>query len=125
MLPSGLPPPEKIEVTFHKATNWTVSAFKKDADGEYVAASSPYKAAALDSHEMDRASGICTVYSHRFDATSNTTIHRIHCKKHLWSVEGPDEEAVRRQAVHYFMQYWADGEYGDLIKQAIDKEKLA
>lgn len=89
---------------FHKATNWTVSTFKKDANGEYVADSSPYKAAALDSHEMDRASGICTVYSHHFDAASNATIHRIRCKKHLWSVEGPDKEAVRRQAVHYFIK---------------------
>lgn len=104
-------------MTFHKATNWTVSVFRKNVIGEYVAAPSPYKAAALDSHEMERISGICTVYSNRLDTASNTTIHRIHCKRHLWSVEGPDEEVVKRQAVHYFMQYYADGEYDELIAQ--------
>lgn len=35
---------------------------------------------------------------------------RIKCKKGLWSVEGPMKEAVN-EAIHYFKQYWNDGEY--------------
>lgn len=110
-------------MTFHKATNWTVSAFKKDADGEYVAASGSYKAAALDSHEMDRISKICTVRSHSIDRASGITVHRIRCKKRLWSVEGADKEAVWCHAVHYFMQYWADGEYDDILGRPVDNEE--
>lgn len=35
----------------------------------------------------------------------------IRCKRGLWSCEGPDHDEVERQAMHYFLQYYQDGEY--------------
>lgn len=35
----------------------------------------------------------------------------IRCKKGYWSVTGPDEDEVLRQARWYFYQYWLDGDY--------------
>lgn len=35
----------------------------------------------------------------------------IRCKRGLWSCEGPDHDEVERQARHYFLQYYQDGEY--------------
>tara|TARA_R110000851_G_scaffold275824_1_gene428542 strand:- start:8383 stop:8616 length:234 start_codon:yes stop_codon:yes gene_type:complete len=35
----------------------------------------------------------------------------IKCKKMLWSVEGKDPVIVLGEAMHYFSQYYFDGEY--------------
>lgn len=35
----------------------------------------------------------------------------IRCKRGLWSCEGPDHDEVERQARHYFLQYYQDGDY--------------
>jgi hypothetical protein len=35
------------------------------------------------------------------------------CNKGLWSVEGPDMDTIDSEAMHYFIQYWEDGEYDD------------
>lgn len=40
---------------------------------------------------------------------------RYRCVKGLWQVDGSDSAYVRRQAVHYFIQYYLDGEYDDLL----------
>jgi len=37
--------------------------------------------------------------------------HLIGCKKGLWEVEGNTLESVFSEALHYFLQYWKDGEY--------------
>lgn len=35
----------------------------------------------------------------------------ISCKRGLWTFDGPDHDEVERQAMHYFLQYYQDGEY--------------
>ncbi len=35
------------------------------------------------------------------------------CKKGLWAVSGPDLSKVTDEALHYFQQYWNDGEYDE------------
>lgn len=40
---------------------------------------------------------------------------RYRCVKWLWQVDGSDSAYVRGQAFHYFMQYYLDGEYDDLL----------
>lgn len=36
---------------------------------------------------------------------------RITCRKGLWWVDAPTEEEARREAMHYFLQYFSEGEY--------------
>ncbi len=36
----------------------------------------------------------------------------VECKKGLWSVDAPNKQQAMREARHYFVQYYADGEYG-------------
>ena len=37
--------------------------------------------------------------------------HEIKCRIGLWGVEGPDIESVECEAMHYWQQYFGDGEY--------------
>lgn len=39
--------------------------------------------------------------------------HHIDCKKGLWAVNGANEFDVYREAIHYFKQYYSDGEYSE------------
>ena len=39
----------------------------------------------------------------------------IDCKLGLWSVSAPDDQTAEREAVHYWRQYWQDGEYKKII----------
>jgi hypothetical protein len=36
---------------------------------------------------------------------------RIKCRLGLWAVEGKDYAQVQREAMHYWIQYFEDGEY--------------
>lgn len=38
--------------------------------------------------------------------------HEINCKKGLWGVCAPTKEQAEKEAKHYFIQYFDDGEYG-------------
>ena len=38
------------------------------------------------------------------------------CKKGLWRVDAPTKEEADREGMHYFAQYWADGEYDEIRK---------
>jgi hypothetical protein len=40
---------------------------------------------------------------------------RYRCVKRLWQVDGNDSGYVRGRAFYYFMQYYLDGEYDDLL----------
>lgn len=40
--------------------------------------------------------------------------YKISCQKGLWSVEAPSSERAEKEALHYFAQYWGDGEYEPL-----------
>lgn len=41
------------------------------------------------------------------DKNGRTTIK---CRKGLWEVSAPNKNQATAEALHYFMQYWADGE---------------
>ena len=73
--------------------------------------------------EAERAFNACVVYDERRTAFFDQITYRYRCVKHLWSVEGPDKEAARQRAIHYLQQYWADGEYDDLVEEAESGEK--
>lgn len=48
----------------------------------------------------------CTVSRRLKDGTL-----RIKCRLGLWAVEGKDHAQAQREAMHYWMQYFEDGEY--------------
>ena len=35
----------------------------------------------------------------------------IDCKRGLWGINSPNKGTALTEALHYFQQYWADGEY--------------
>lgn len=72
----------------------------------------------------EKAFNACVVYEENWNNAFSQTAYRYRCAKHLWSVEGPDKEEARQQAIHYLQQYWADGEYDDLIGQIANKDEL-
>lgn len=37
--------------------------------------------------------------------------YQIQCRLGLWGVIGPDRESVESEAMHYWLQYFGDGEY--------------
>ena len=39
----------------------------------------------------------------------------VECKLGLWGVQAPTESEAHREAVHYFQQYYSDGEYTKLL----------
>jgi hypothetical protein len=39
----------------------------------------------------------------------------IHCKMGLWGVSGQDKEAIEKEARNYWIQYFSDGEYEDIL----------
>ncbi len=53
----------------------------------------------------------CVIYQNRIDGAV-----KISCQLGLWSVSGPHIEAVEREAMHYWIQYYKDGEYNKLLK---------
>lgn len=44
-------------------------------------------------------------------STDKNGVHTISCRKGLWSVSCANHEDARREALHYFAQYFEDGEY--------------
>ena len=53
---------------------------------------------------------ICVERKHMKDGSLE-----IHCKLGLWAASGADHFAVEREAVHYWFQYYTDGEYNKLF----------
>ena len=72
----------------------------------------------------EKAFNACVVYEESWNNVFSQTTYRYRCAKHLWSVEGPDKEEARQQAIHYLQQYWADGEYDEILRQFADKEEM-
>ena len=55
-----------------------------------------------------------------FDKCVQTVLRKdgtvlIACKLGLWSVSGTDHEVVRANAMHYWIQYYHDGEYNKML----------
>jgi len=51
-----------------------------------------------------------------FAANTETKLMRngrveIHCKRGFWGVSAANQEEAMREAKHYFIQYFEDGEY--------------
>ena len=44
-------------------------------------------------------------------ARVNNGRHTIRCRLGLWVVDAPTLKEARREAMHYFLQYYKDGEY--------------
>jgi uncharacterized protein YegP (UPF0339 family) len=102
--------------------------FKIIIDGEVYMGGSEEPVEALahiatKNAEAERAFNACVVYDERRTVFFDQITYRYRCVKHLWSVEGPDKEAARQQAIHYLQQYWSDGEYKDLVGNTEGGEK--
>lgn len=39
--------------------------------------------------------------------------HEVYCTKGLWAAYASSYEKARAEAMHYFLQYYEDGEYSD------------
>ena len=61
--------------------------------------------------------------------TESTTLEdgrtKVICKLGLWSVDAADKETAYREAMHYFQQYKADGEYSSILGGESVAEKLS
>jgi len=58
-----------------------------------------------------------------FDKCAEVNLHEdgtveIKCKLGLWSISGHDIEFVRANAQHYWIQYYHDGEYDEMLTNA-------
>ncbi len=42
--------------------------------------------------------------------------HSIDCKKGLWGVTAPTQDQALTEAIHYFKQYFLDGEYNETTR---------
>ena len=55
--------------------------------------------------------------NNEFEKNTNYKIsrfgHEINCIKGLWGVCAPTKAQAESEAMHYFMQYFEDGEYTD------------
>ena len=49
--------------------------------------------------------------------TKDDGLYTIECPKGLWAVSGPDMEELEGEALHYYRQYRADGEYEEQNRQ--------
>ena len=54
---------------------------------------------------------LCESYHENTDTYKTKNGYSIRCKKGLWAVEAPTEDKASIEAMHYFRQYYADGEY--------------
>jgi hypothetical protein len=94
-------------MTIHKATGFIVSfSIQKEL----------MKIAKEAIGNMEDAAKKCIASHSWLDRKTGYTMYRFSCKKHLWSVEGTDKERARQEAMRYFLQYWSDGEYKDLVE---------
>lgn len=78
------------------------------------AANCPYDAWSIINHlnimvKTVKAGEHFTKHTRRRTLKSGNLI--IRCKRGFWSCEGPDHDEVQRQAMHYFLQYYMDGDY--------------
>lgn len=56
---------------------------------------------------------IHTAFQHSVRHTTKDGRHQYECKRGLWAVDAPDEVQAHNEALHYFRQYYADGEYSE------------
>jgi len=66
---------------------------------------------------------MCSSEPSEFEKHTTMTVQKdgrvtIACNKGLWSVDAPNKNEATKEAVHYFLQYWSDGEYADNPQEA-------
>jgi len=61
---------------------------------------------------------LCVTYTRMSHPGTGTIYYQFACKRGLWMVEGQDKEKARAEATNYFLQYFDDGEYDQLIRSA-------
>lgn len=54
-----------------------------------------------------------SVFEKATKVTEKKGRHTIKCRKGLWAVDAPSKAAAIKEALHYFFQYYNDGEYKD------------
>lgn len=60
----------------------------------------------------------------RYDGTASLG-YEVSCRLGLWSVSGPDEVRVEAQARLYWIQYFTDGEYDELLSSNASAQGMA
>jgi len=63
--------------------------------------------------ELNTLFDTCTITKLMRDGTV-----QIQCKNGLWSVSGANRKDVEREAQRYWIQYYNDGEYAELLGNA-------
>ena len=51
-----------------------------------------------------------------FEKCINREENAINCKLGLWGVSSPNQEMIEKSARHYWIQYFNDGEYKNILK---------
>jgi hypothetical protein len=57
---------------------------------------------------------VADVYNNSTTLSCASGIWEVRCNKGLWAVSSYMKEEVIRESVHYFLQYYSDGEYDDV-----------
>jgi hypothetical protein len=100
--------------------NWSVSLFAKEIEIA-SAGSENFNTVLVHPEIIERDFKLCCKEERELDIRSLSPVYKVTCKKGLWMVEGTDQEYIKNQAKHYFIQYWSDGEYDDIL-DAMDNE---
>jgi hypothetical protein len=93
---------------------WSVSLLAREIENA-SAGSENFNTVLVHPEIIERDFKLCCKEEREYDWRSLSPTYRVTCKKGLWMVEGADQEYVKSQARHYFIQYWPDGEYDDIL----------
>jgi hypothetical protein len=94
--------------------SWSVSLLAKEIEIA-SAGSENFNTVLVHPEIIERDFKLCCKVECEHDWKLLSPTYRVTCKKGLWMVEGTDKEYVGSQAKHYFIQYWSDGEYDDIL----------
>lgn len=97
-----------------KPKSWSVSLFAQQIE-EASIGSENFNTVIVHPEIIEREFDHCCKQVREIDHASESHTYKIVCKKGLWIVDGTDLEFVRREAMRYFIQYWSDGEYDDIL----------
>jgi hypothetical protein len=101
--------------------SWSVSLLAKEIENA-SAGSESFNTVIVHPAIIEHDFGHCCKQEREISPGSILPTYRATCRKGLWMVEGTDQEYVKKQAMHYFVQYWSDGEYDDIL-DALENEQ--
>jgi hypothetical protein len=96
------------------AKSWSVSLFAQEIEKASIGSEGCNAILVhpeIIKHDFER----CCKQEREISSASLLPTYRATCKKGLWMVEGTDREHTLKEAMHYFIQYWSDGEYDDIL----------